>query len=250
MNMTGGPSGRRDESVSFSLRELQDLEEERIAREKRAVIEREAAAARAKEEAARREAEAISAKEHADAAAREEQRRRENEELARREAMQKAIVEQARLEVDAKTRSQERERERQHELELARLRAQQGSTKPGTIIGAGIGSALFVLAGAFAIHLAVLKPSSEARIAALTDMATRAEARAAEADRRSEEQNRRIAALTEDLRQAREAKPAEPKSPTTTRGSTGHGPAPRSTNRPKDAPPCVDPHDPMCFHIP
>jgi hypothetical protein len=31
--MTGGPTGRRDESVSFSLRELQDLEEERIARE-------------------------------------------------------------------------------------------------------------------------------------------------------------------------------------------------------------------------
>jgi colicin import membrane protein len=250
--MTGGPAGRRDESVSFSLRELQDLEEERLAREKRDVTEREAAVVRAREDAARREAEALAAKERAEAAAHEEQRRRENEELARREAMQKAIVEQARLEVDARTRGQERERERQHELELARLRAQQGTTKPGAIIGAGLGSALFVLAGAFAIHLAVLKPSSEARIAALTEMATRAETRANEAERRSDEQKKQIASLGEELRQAREAKPAEPpKPPSTTRGSTGRGPTTHPpTTRPKDPPPCIDPHDPMCGHIP
>jgi hypothetical protein len=249
--MTGGPVGRRDESVTFSLRELQDLEEERITREKRDAREREIAAAQAKEDDARREAETLLAKERAQAAAQEEQRRRDNEELARREAMQKAIVEQARLEVDAKTRAQERERERQHELELARLRAQQGATKPGAIIGAGLGSALFVLAGAFAIHLAVLKPSSEARVAALTDMATRAEARATEAERRSDEQKKQIATLSEDLRQAREVKPTEsPKPPAIKGGSAGHGPTPRPTARPKDTPPCLDPHDPMCPHIP
>jgi hypothetical protein len=251
--MTGGPAGRRDESVSFSLRELQDLEEDRIAREKRDATEREAAAVRAKEDAARREAETLAAKQHAEHVTREEQRRRDLEELARREAMQKAIVEQARIEIDAKTRSQERDRERQHEVELARLRAQQGQTKPGVVIGASLGSALFVLAGAFAIHLAVLKPSSEARIAALTDMAARADARATEAERRSEEQNKRIAALSEDLRQAREAKPAEPTTKSTTTTTTGQKPyrpqhPPSSQAQPKRT--GCDPKDPMCFDPP
>lgn len=241
----------REESVSFSLRELQDLEEDRIAREKRDASERELAMVRAKEDAARREAETLAAKERAEHDAREEQRRRDLEELARREAMQKAIVEQARLEVDAKTRSQERDREREHELELARLRAQQGQTKPGVVIGASLGSALFVLAGAFAIHLGVLKPSSEARIVALTDMATRADARAADAERRVEEQNKRIASLTEDLRVAN-AKPAEPtpnkpQGPTTKQPKGPHGPQP-STSQPKRT--GCDPKDPMCFDPP
>lgn len=249
--MTGGPAGRRDESVTFSLRELQDLEEDRIEREKRDAKEREAAALRAKEDAARREAETLAAKERADAEAREEQRRRDLEELARREAMQKAIVEQARLEVDSKTRAQERDRERQHELELAWLRAQQGQTKPGVVIGAALGSALFVLAGAFAIHLAVLKPNSEARIAALTAMAARADARAAEAERRADEQSKRIAALTEDLRQAREAKPAVephkpqatgPKQPIRTHGTAPAPTEPKRTN-------CLR-GDPMCPDLP
>lgn len=249
--MTGGPAGRRDESVTFSLRELQDLEEDRIAREKRDASEREAAAVRAREDAARREAEMLAAKERAEAEAREEQRRRDLEELARREAMQKAIVEQARIEVDSKTRAQERDRERQHELELARLRAQQGQTKPGLVIGAALGGALFVLVGAFAIHLVVLKPGSEARIAALSDMATRAEARAAEAERRSEEQNKRIAALTEELRQARDAKPApEPHKPPVTGSKPGrphNGPTPAPTEPKRTN--CLK-GDPMCPDLP
>ena len=240
----------REESVSFSLRELQDLEEDRIAREKRDASERELARVHAKEDAARREAETLAAKERAEHDAREDQRRRDLEELARREAMQKAIVEQARIEVDAKTRSQERDRERQHELELARLRTQQGQTKPGIVIGASLSSALFVLAGAFAIYLGVLKPSSEARIVALTDMATRADARATDAERRIEEQNKRIASLSEDLRVARETKPIEPSTkpqgPTTKQPNRPHGPQPSS--QPKRT--GCDPKDPMCFDPP
>jgi hypothetical protein len=248
MNMTGGPTGRRDESVSFSLRELQDLEEDRIAREKRDATEREAAALRAREETARREAEALAAKERAENAAREEQRRHELEELARREAMQKAIVEQARIEVDAKTRAQERDRERQHELELARLRAQQGQTKPGVVIGAAIGSAVFVLAGALALHLAVLKPASEARVAAITEMATRAEARASDAERRAEEQKARIATLENDLKVTRDAKPAEPsKPPPVQKPYRPHGPNPPPAQPKRTG---CDPKDPMCFDPP
>lgn len=248
--MTGGPTGRRDESVSFSLRELRDLEEDRITREKREASDREADALRAKEEAVRREAEARAAKERSEADAREEQRRRDLEELARHEAMQKAIVEQARLEVDAKTRAQEREREREHEMQLARLRAHQASTKPGLVIGSGIGSALFVLAGAFAIHLAVLKPSTEARLAALTEMATRAEARASEAERRADEHKGRIAALEGDLRAARDVRPTEATKPSATgqKPNRPHGPPTPSRTEPKRT--GCDPKDPMCFDPP
>src|SRR5687767_15273928 len=102
-NMTG----RRDESVSFSLRELQELEQDRIAREKRETVERHAALAREREDRARREAMERAERERHEEEKREAERRRELEDLARREAMQKAIVEQARVEVEARTRAEE-----------------------------------------------------------------------------------------------------------------------------------------------
>lgn len=250
--MTGGAAGRRDESVTFSLRELQELEDERLAREKRDVKEREAATARAREESARREAEQIAANERADAEAREAERRRELEDMARREAMQKAIVEQARIEVDAKTRAQEAERERQHELELARLRAEQGKSKPGVVIGASLGSAGLVLIGAFAIQLGVLKPSTDARIAAITEMAARAEAHASDAERRFETEKSKVDALQKELDKAREAKPSEPSKSNTTPSKPNRGPTttptPTTPTPPKRT--GCNPKDPMCFDPP
>lgn len=247
MIMTGA-SGRRDESVTFSLRELQELEQERIAREKREAEEREAAAARAREESARREAEAIAARERAEAEAREAERRRELEELARREAMQKALVEQARIEVEARTRAEEADRERRHERELAALRASQAKQGPGGFVASAIGGAVVALLAASVVYFAALKPNVDRQIAELGDQSSRADSRSAELERRADSLQAALDGAQRELKELRErpapvAAPA-PKGPT----ATGTGPrTPRATQAAPPLPPTVClKGDPLC----
>ena len=113
--MTGSPE-RRDESVTFSLKELMKLEDERICQERQAREARELAVKSAREDAERREREELAAKDRAAEEERERARFREMEEEARREAMQRAAIEQARITVEARTRAEESDRE------VARLR--------------------------------------------------------------------------------------------------------------------------------
>src|SRR5262245_46952258 len=106
MPMTG-----KEESVTFSLKELAKLEDERIDQENRMREAREKAAVAAREDATRKEREELEARERAAADERERARFREMEEEAKREAMSRAAVEQARITVEARTRSEEAERE-------------------------------------------------------------------------------------------------------------------------------------------
>ncbi len=234
--MTEGGT-RRDESVSFSLRELKKLEDERIEREERARADEAERITRARADA---DARAREARERAEAEEREARRR----DLAEREALQRAALEQTRLEVEVRARADERERERRHEIELARARASTGSSGFG--IGAMAGSTLVgaVLAGfaAFAVHMTVTVPAAERRMAE-SERALAAEkqhgiAVTAELDRekaRRAEDTSRIAQLGSELESARSAAarggPKSPgqaapgvRGPTTPRGSG----APRS----------------------
>jgi colicin import membrane protein len=246
----GTSAASRDESVTFSLRELRELEEDRLAREARA---REEDAARV--EAARRETERRSREEAETAAAAREAARRD--EAAKHEALQRAALEQTRLEVDVRAREGERERERRHEVEIARLRAE--TQKPGFGLAALGGAALVggVTAGfaAFAVHMALVAPAAERRIGSVErDLATeRRRAAVAQDDlererRRATELERESAKLRSDLEAAR-----KPGSPAQAGGHGGgsatptHGPA---TKRGPESEKCVDPHDPMCFAIP
>ena len=110
--MPSGPTGRREESVQFSLKELLKLEDERLAEQTRERQARDAAAARERDESERRKRAELEEKVRTETEARERQRHAELDDLARREAMQKAVVEQSRLEVEVRARAEERERER------------------------------------------------------------------------------------------------------------------------------------------
>jgi len=251
--MTGG-SERRDESVSFSLKELMKLEDERIDQEKKSREARERTAKLASEEAERREKAELAARARAEADERERTRRIEREEDARLEAMQRATVEQTRITVEARTRAEESERERSHERELQRMRL-EGQKKPeiGALIGSGLGGTAFALAGFMVFFFAVAKPASDHRIAELDGNVAAAEDRAHALDRRIDEQNIKLAAMTKELEAPRKelaAQPAPPPAgpPTTTTRPMGHGPA--TPRIPVKEEKCVDPHDPMCFHIP
>ncbi len=232
-----GASGRRDESVSFSLRELQELEEERIAREKRETEEREAAAVRAREESARREAEALAARQRAESEARDAERRRELEDLARREAMQKALVEQARIEVEARTRAEDAERERRHERELAAIRAARTKHGPGAFVASAIGGGIAAALVFAVVYFAAVKPAHDRRVAELADQAARGEARASELERRFEGVQTALEDAKRELKEARErpatpAPAAGPKAPT----STGSGAVVRTPRGPSATP--------------
>lgn len=256
--MTGGPE-RRDESVTFSLKELMKLEDQRVDEEKQAREARERAAQMAREEQARRERAELEARERAEADERERARHREMEEEARREAIQRAAVEQARITVEARTRAEESERERRHELELQRMRA-EAVKKPGlgAWIGCALGGSAVALAVCLVMFFGVSKPASDRRIAELDRSNASADARADQLGRRVDEQKARIGELEKSLHDAQAeitrlkaaAKPAAPVGggggPTVNkRGGTGTGPAKGAV---ESGPPC-DRFDPLCGTI-
>lgn len=245
-----GRGAPRDESVTFSLRELRELEEERLAREQQ---EREAAKTRAL--AARTEAERRAREEEARAAAAREEARLS--ELAKREALQRAAMEQARLEVEVRARADERERERRHEIELASLRAT--AVRPGfgapALGGAAVVGLVVAGFGSFAVHMSVLAPAADRKVASVErDLASeRQRSTSLQADgdrekRRSGELERQVTSLRSELETAKATCTSAPTAP------RGGGGAPRTpTKRPGSGAheeKCVDPHDPMCFAIP
>lgn len=254
--MASGPQGRREESAQFSLKELLELEEQRLAEQAREREAREAAAARERAEAERRRREDAEASARASEEARERQRRTELEELARREAMQKAIVEQARLEVEVRARAEERERERRHEIEIERLRS---TTKRGTSMGALLGASALgggvMAVVAIAIHLGIHAPAAGRREAELQRNVVAAEARTEELARQLDglqsalrERERRLADAQDQIRALTDEKPSPPSS---TIGKLGQKvPTSRSFADPsrKDEKDCL-PGDPMCFSL-
>ena len=228
----------REESTQFSLTELLKLEDERVADARRTDEHRKAATEHAKRAAEER----VVAEATARAAA---ARKTELDELARREAMQKAIVEQARLDVEARTRTDERELERRHELALASLRTEDHKGQLGTIVGGTALGAAAMLAAALGIHFAVLRPASEARVRELASSVTAAESRVTELEQRGEEDRKLIASLR--VRPDAEA-PAAVAAPRPVPPTTRTGPvrAPTRPASPTVPDPCAGSKDPLC----
>jgi hypothetical protein len=253
--MTGGPE-RRDESVSFSLKELMKLEDERIDQEKQVREARERSAREAREATERKERAELAAREQAASEERERARRAEREEEARLEAIQRAAVEQTRITVEARTRAEESERERSHERELQRMRL-EGQKKPGVgaLVGSGLSGVAVALAAFLLFFFGAAKPAADRRIAELDTSAAAAQGRATTLERRVDDQAAQIATLTMQLESTRArlaaAEAVKPPAPAGPRGGGGPGPVtPPGPKKPlpKDTP--CDPHDPMCFHIP
>ena len=114
---------KRDSSLLFSLRELEDIERQRVDAERAAEEGRRRAAERARAERAeasrREEARRIEAAE----ARRKEAEREQREEAARQAALERATVERVRAEVQARAEAELAEARRNHELAVVRHRA-------------------------------------------------------------------------------------------------------------------------------
>jgi hypothetical protein len=250
--MTGG-SERRDESVTFSLRELTKLEDERIEKEKQAHEARAHAAEAAREAAERRERAALEARERDASEERARARRLEVEEEARREAMSRAAVEQARIEVEARTRAEESDRERRHELELQRMRLEARPARGvGALVSSGLGGAALALAGCLVVVFAVTKPASDLRVRELDRAVASAEGRASALERRVEEQTAKLAETQRALDAARDqaAHPPAPAPRPAAATPVKSGFAAPPPPKPPAEKPCVDKFDPLCGHLP
>lgn len=253
--MPSGPTGRREESVQFSLQELLKIEDERLGEQRRATAEREANAARTREEEARRKSAESEAQARKEAEDRANAARAELDELARREAMQKAVVEQARLEVEVRARTEERERERAHEIAIERLRseAKGGSVSLGSLsFAAGLGAGI-MLAVVLAVHFLVMKPAADRRVAELEGQLAGALAQRGELSRQIEEQRRavadrerRLADALHELETAR-AKPPTPSAPSPGGPPMKWKPGPTAPAQAPE-PDCLD-GDPMCYSL-
>lgn len=243
-------------SVSFSLKELMRLEDERVAFEKseakRRADEREREAA----EAARRADEAVKARAREEDEARHREEERMRAEAARLEGMQRAIVERERVSASARAREDEMGRLRAHEIELARIqREARGSGKAAWIVAALASAALLSSVVAYAT---VLAPRAEVRVSeAHAETRTQAEA-VARANDRLADLDRRVDGLSSQLkesedrardleRQLEEAKKSAGGKPFATPSSAAHRPATVQT-RPTGLidGPCKNPRDPLC----
>jgi colicin import membrane protein len=167
--MTGTTGGHAsaptsEGSVSFSLKELMRLEDERVASVREDARKRREELERAADEEARRIEAAAQAR-----ARQEEERLREHErtmqeEAARLDGMKRAIVERERVAAEQAAREAEVARLRAHELELARLRREGGSTSKAAWSVAAA-SVVALTLGVIA-YAAVLRPDADRRLAA------------------------------------------------------------------------------------
>ena len=139
---------QKESSVLFSLKELMDLEQERISREEadRTRKAEELRTRREQEERATREKEAQRARDEEERRRAEAQRSRE--EAARLEAIKQAELERAKAEAEHRAQLEAVAAQRQHEAQLAAI-AEQSKTKK---LKVGVAAA-FVLLAAIMIGL-------------------------------------------------------------------------------------------------
>lgn len=203
----------KESSVLFNLKELMNLEEDRIAGEEQARLEAEEAerARIAAEEKARREAEEARIEAERAAAEAAERARIEEEERRVREAEEAQL--RVRLEAEAAAKREEQARLLAHEQKMAAIEAEK---KKGLHPGIIVGIVFLLLAGGVGAYFGVIAPELEAQQAATEAAERRAAAEREAAARQAEElaaqteaalaeSRRAAAAAAEAQRQAAEA---------------------------------------------
>ncbi len=185
-----------ESSVQFSLRELMDLEEDRLRQEEQqAEAQRlQGEQARAERARAEREAEEQRLRDEAEARRLEEQRKREEE--ARLEAIRHAELEKARAEQEHAQRMAELAAHREHERQLAAAK-KDAAKKKLTFMVAGL-AVVLVAGGALAVK-AVMASSQEAKDNA--DRAAQALAAREKADAVAAAERRELEGKLSDLNQ-------------------------------------------------
>ncbi len=134
---------QKESSVLFSLKELMNLEEDRIKQEESERKRKEEEALRVKLDAERRAREVEEARMKAAEEERRVSEQRSREENARLEAIRHAEVEKARLDAENNARGEAMRRQQEHERQLAHMQETSGKKKL-TFWLAGVGAVLLI----------------------------------------------------------------------------------------------------------
>ncbi len=178
----------KESSVLFSLKELMNLEEDRVKQEADAKTRAAQAEVQARLDAERRVRDEEEARLRAADDARRAEEQRQREEAARHEAIRVAEVERARLDAENRARLEAMRHQQEHEQRVAAI-SQQSGKKQATLIAAGIGAVLFIALVGGGLFIKKQNDESAAQAAAAEaqrqDLQNQIDAAKAEADKQA-----------------------------------------------------------------
>ena len=190
---------QKESSVLFSLKELINLEEDRVNQEKVARQQEEARRRREREEQERRAREAEEAARAAEVERQRQEEQRQREEQARLEAIRAAEIERQRVEAQQRAHLEAQQQQLAHAQQLERIRQDEGKKKLRLIAGGAAG--LFVLASIIGVTV-VINLQDQAKADEVARVAATKKTEAEQARQRAEYQKALadIAALQEQLK--------------------------------------------------
>jgi colicin import membrane protein len=193
---------QKESSVLFSLKELMNLEEDRIQQEEAEKQRQLQAQEQARMDAERRAREAEEARVRAEEERRRMEEQRAREEQARLEAMRQGEVERARLEAENAARMEAMRRQQDHERQLVAIKEGSGKKK---IMGIAIAIGVLLFVGSIGGGVAYYKTVQEAEKQRILKEGELAEQKA-QLDKLTAElkrQNEAVASLEGDVKNAK-----------------------------------------------
>ncbi|HKQ68124.1 MAG TPA: hypothetical protein VJT73_02230 [Polyangiaceae bacterium] len=154
---------QKESSVLFSLKELMNLEEDRIKQEDDDKKRRADAEVQARLDAERRAREQEQARLQGEEERRRNDELRQREEAARIEAIRHAEIEKARVEAEQRGRIESMTKQQEHERHLTSLKQDEHKKKLQRMVGISVGAAAILLIGGVGFYLGKIKPEAEAR---------------------------------------------------------------------------------------
>jgi colicin import membrane protein len=157
---------QKESSVLFSLKELMNLEEDRIRQEDDEKKKRAEAEVQARAEAEKRAREQEQARLHAEEERRRGEEQRKKEEAARVEAIRHAEVEKARVEAEQRAQLEAMSKQQAHQLQMSTLQHDEHKKKLQRMVTFSIGGGALLLIGGLFLYFGKIKPENDAREAA------------------------------------------------------------------------------------
>jgi colicin import membrane protein len=241
---------QKESSVLFSLKELMNLEEDRIKQEDAERRRQEEAAVQARLDAEKRVRDQEEARLRAEEEAKRSAEQRSREEQARLEAIRQAEIERTRLEAENAARIEQLRQQQDHEHRIAALSQDKGKKKLlYAAIGAGVFLLITIVVAGFAIKSSMERQEAlEAQLKSLNSESDELKTKLASAA--SPEEREALKKQIEENEKAMQALKDHPDKPPPTpavRKPSGPKPAGNTGTGDKPKAPCnCTPGDPLC----
>jgi colicin import membrane protein len=247
---------QKESSVLFSLKELMNLEEDRIKQEDEEKKRRAEAEVQSRVEAERRARDQEQMRLSAEEERRRSEEQRKKEEAARVEAIRHAEIEKARVEAEQRARMEAMTKQQEHERAMSSLKHDEHKKKLQRMVTFSIGGGVLLLVAVLGIYLGKIKPENEAREAAARAALVQQAEESAKMKRLLEEQTQKVndtmaqlaAAHDENTRNELKQKLAEAQKQqqATRQAATGGGGRPSGGDAPAKKPCNCQAGDPIC----